>query len=311
MPPVIVALRRANSLDVPNHRSSHQVPTPRGGGIAILAGIAAAGLTAAAVGQSWSDQALACVAACTALALVGLADDVFSLAPVPRLLAQVVIGGVVGAFLGGFTGAALGAVVIPAAVNMVNFMDGINGLCAGHAAVWGTGALLASRTGGSETIGVLGALALGGGLGFLPWNAPRARLFLGDVGSDLFGALAGVAVVACFAQTVDETDSLTSATVVGLVCAPYFLFALDTSVAIVRRLSAREPVFVAHRSHVYQRLVNEGGLPHWVVSAFMAGASLLITLAVAWHPAAGLILAVVTGAAYLLSPRLRRVAVTA
>ncbi|HRY11828.1 MAG TPA: hypothetical protein P5544_17840, partial [Candidatus Nanopelagicales bacterium] len=76
-------------------------------------------------------------------------------------------------------------------------------------------------------------------------------------------------------------------------------------------LAAGEPVLRAHRSHVYQRLVNEGGLPHWVVSAAIAGTSLLVTVAVALGPVTGMAAALLAGVAYLLSPRLRQATVIA
>ena len=313
--PLIALLRHKGHHDVPNERSSHAIPTPRGGGIAVLVGAAVAcSVVAMTAAPPWSSATWAALGAAAALAALGFADDVRDLSPILRLLMQVAVGVLAGAALGGIRGALIGAVVIPTAVNMVNFMDGINGLCAGHAAVWGVGALLASRAGGGEVLLVLGAISLGGGLGFLPWNAPHARLFLGDVGSYLFGALAGVGLLAAVSTLGADTAPLSAgavATVLGLVGAPYLLFALDTSAALARRLAAGEPVLRAHRSHVYQRLVNEGGLPHWVVSAAIAGTSLLVTVAVALGPVTGMAAALLAGVAYLLSPRLRQATVIA
>jgi len=139
-------------------------------------------------------------------------------------------------------------------------------------------------------------------------------MFLGDVGSYLFGALAGVGLLAAVSALGADSAPLSPAavaTVLGLVGAPYLLFALDTSAALSRRLAAGEPVLRAHRSHVYQRLVNEGGLAHWVVSLAMAAASLIATLAVSWNLAAGLVVASAVGISYFASPWARRVAVAA
>ncbi len=309
--PLLAVLRRTGRYDVPNARSSHSAPTPRGGGLAVAAGAVVA--TAAATtwsAASWGAEGWVALGAVLVLAAVGFSDDLWGLRPMPRLLAQVAIGAGAGAFVGGgLTGAVVGAVVVPAAVNMVNFMDGINGLSGGHAAVWGVGALLAARAGGGDALALLGAISLGGGLGFLPWNTPRARLFLGDVGSYLFGALAGIGLVACL-PAVDGSPG-EGFKVVALVCAPYVLFALDTSAAIVRRLIAGEPVLRAHRSHVYQRLVNEGELPHWVVSAAMVGTSLVVTAAADLAPPVGVATALLAGSAYLATPRIRHVAVAA
>ncbi len=313
--PLVAFLRHKGHHDVPNERSSHAVPTPRGGGIAVIVGaVVASSMVAMGAAPPWTSATWAALCAAGALAALGFADDVRDLPPITRLLLQVAVGVLAGAALGGLTGAIIGAVVIPTAVNMVNFMDGINGLCAGHAAVWGVGALLASRTGGGDVLLVLGAISLGGGLGFLPWNAPHARLFLGDVGSYLFGALVGVGLLSAVSALGADSPSPSAGafiTTLALVGAPYLLFALDTSAALARRLAAGEPVLRAHRSHVYQRLVNEGGLPHWVVSLAMALASLLATLAVSWSLAAGLAVSGTVGIAYFASPWLRRVAVAA
>lgn len=301
-PLVIHTLVRSQRLDHPNERSSHSTPTPRGGGLAILAGVACAAAWALTT-SAWSTPVWVAVGGSVALAAVGLLDDVRGLPPAPRLVAQLVIGAGVGAQLGGLSGATLGAVVVPAAVNMVNFMDGINGICAGHAAAWGVAAWFAADlTGASPALATLAALSLGGALGFLPYNVPRARLFLGDVGSYLLGGFAGIGVL--IAVTAATTGSVALWPLVGLVCAPYLLFAADTGTVIIRRLRAGEPVFDAHRTHVYQRLVNEHHLPHWVVSLAMACVSLVACAAVAVHWAAGLLVSAAAVIGYLSAPRL-------
>ena len=308
-PPLISLLKWWGRYDVACDRSSHENPTPRGGGLAVVAGATSA-LTAATlfVDPGWDATVWVTLAGAGVLAAIGLTDDVRDLAPLPRLLAQVAIGVGCGSVIAGLPGAVAGAVVVPAAVNMVNFMDGINGLCAGNAAVWGIGALLASAAGGGPVLAVLGAISLGGGLGFLPFNVPRARVFLGDVGSYFFGGLAGLGVLACIPAMANPS---TGATVLALTCAPLLLFAIDTSVAMGRRVLAGEPLLSAHRTHAYQRLVNEGRTPHWVVSTSMVMTSLLVTLAAARNLLLGGVVGLVAATAYLASPRLRREAVDA
>lgn len=302
-PAVIALLRRTGRVDTPNARSSHTVPTPRGGGLGVAAGVVGAGVAAVLTGHPWTGGTLAAVATVAALSAVGLVDDLRGLDPAPRLLAQITAGALAGVALGGPAGAAVGAVVVPATVNMVNFMDGIDGICAGHAALWGVGASVAASLagrGGLEPLATLGALSLGGAVGFLPYNAPRARLFLGDVGSYLLGGLAGVGVlVGLLAVPRPEVDAWP---LVGLLCAPYLLFAVDTAVTIVRRGRAGEPVFEAHRSHVYQRLANERGVAHWMVSAAMVAAALVVMLACLVSWVLGVALAVAVAAAYLRAP---------
>lgn len=272
---LVPLLRRADRLDLPNHRSSHTVPTPRGGGLAIVAGVLVTAVVAAATGQAWPPAVTFVVGGAIALAAVGLVDDTRGLAPLPRLLAQVVVGALVGWMAGGVAGLVVGMLVVPAAVNMVNFMDGINGICAAHAAVGGAGAMLAGAASGNEALSVLGALTTGGALGFLPWNAPRAQVFLGDVGSYLLGGLAGLTVTLGLTSGPDAWRP----EVVGCLAAPYLLFSADTAATIVRRARRGEALLKAHREHVYQQLVHRHGLAHWVVSLTMAAVAACVTLA--------------------------------
>jgi UDP-N-acetylmuramyl pentapeptide phosphotransferase/UDP-N-acetylglucosamine-1-phosphate transferase len=294
-------LRRTGRLDHPNSRSSHAIPTPRGGGLALLIGVAVAALAALVIGPSWSSSAWVALGGAVILAVVGLTDDVLGIGPSPRLFAQVAIGAAIGLVLGGWVGGCLGAIFTPAAVNMVNFMDGINGLCAGHAVVWGIAAMLAFPQVG-QPLAVLGAMSLGGGLGFLPWNVPRARLFLGDVGSYLIGGLAGIGVLASSLWLLEGPEPATDWSLIGVVCGPYLLFAVDTVTTAVRRVGGGARLFEAHRTHVYQRLVNEGGMAHWAIALVMSVLSLLVTAAFLVSMVAGAIAAVAISLAYLSSP---------
>ena len=304
---LVPLLRRANRLDLPNHRSSHTVPTPRGGGSAIVAGLLVAAVVAVATGAAWPSDVVLLFLGPLALAAVGLLDDTRGLEPLPRLLAQVVVGALLGWLVGGAAGLVVGMLVVPAAVNMVNFMDGINGICAAHAAVGGAGALFAGAASGNEALSVIGALTTGGALGFLPWNAPRAKVFLGDVGSYLLGGLAGLTVTLGLTAGADGWRP----EVLGCLAAPYLLFAVDTAATLARRHRLGEPLLEAHRGHVYQRLVHERGLAHWAVSFSMAVAALVVTLVVreGWLP--GLLAAAVVVGGYLaLAPRPSRGVVT-
>ena len=272
---LVPTLRRASIVDVPNHRSSHDVPTPRGGGLAIIAGTLVAAVFYAVAGSVWPTEASLLLGGALVLGLVGLADDTLDLQAAPRLLAQVVVGAAAGAAVGGAPGLVLGALVVPAAVNMVNFMDGINGLCASHAAVGGLGAVFAGAALGNATLTILGAVTIGGALGFLPWNAPRATMFLGDVGSYFLGGLAGLSVTA----GLTTEAALWRPEVIGCLAAPYLLFAVDTAWTLARRHRLGEPLFEAHRDHIYQQLTHRRGLPHWLVSLAMALVALGVTLA--------------------------------
>ena len=139
----------------------------------------------------------------------------------------------------------------------------------------------------------IGAVTAGSAIGFLPWNAPVARLFLGDVGSYFFGAIVGVGIIVGARQTSSVT----------LLIAPLVIYLADTGVSLVQRALRGESLMAAHREHVYQRLVDEAHLSHLTVAAVSATLSLLITAAWIPHSAAlGTGLTLVFVIAYLASP---------
>jgi UDP-N-acetylmuramyl pentapeptide phosphotransferase/UDP-N-acetylglucosamine-1-phosphate transferase len=201
------------------------------------------------------------------VALVGWLDDKHGLSVRPRLAVHVVAGVAVAA-LGARAGWhwAVGLWWIlwtVSSINVVNFMDGIDGLIAGQTVIaMGSMALLAPATGVARpfAIAVAGATS-----GFLLWNWPPARIFLGDVGSGSLGfalALAGALVVA-------EGE-------VGFVRVflPLFPLFLDAAVTMYRRARRGERITTAHRSHLYQRLAN-GGWGHGRVSLLYAALATL------------------------------------
>lgn len=263
--PTYVVLHRLGVMDLPNHRSSHRRPTIRGGGVACWAGIVVVALIALAFGVSipaWS------LLAASLLAGLGFADDLHPLPAVGRLGAQVAVGASLGLVLGGAELAALGALAVPVAVNAVNFMDGINGITALTVAAWATVVLFAATTGVTATA-LLAALCLGSALGFLPWNAFRARMFLGDSGSYLFGALIAATVL----QSAADGGSP------WLVLAPMTVYLFDTGYTLLRRILRSEPLMVAHRDHIYQHLVATQNWSHLAVAAIVASLTLFIGLA--------------------------------
>lgn len=258
-PAVRALLTEHGVLDVPNHRSSHAHPVPRGGGIACFVGLLGGAAAASALRQPVPKGALL---GSSVLALVGLIDDRRSLPPEPRLAAQAVVGAAFGLRrpypLGGTV---LGFGVMPASVNVVNFMDGINGITCLTMAVFGAAALDSSRRHGQGALGTLGAMTAGAALGFLPSNAPRAKMFLGDIGSYLFGGLAGSGLLIASRGGWRVAAPLASALSV------YFA---DTAWTLARRALRGEDVTAAHREHVYQRLVAEHGWSHSRAALFAA-----------------------------------------
>lgn len=252
------ALHRVGVLDVPNHRSSHAVPTLRGGGLAVLAGIAVTAVLASIAGLSPPVVALA---ACAVLAGLGLFADTTDVGPVTRLLGQALIGAGAGSLLGDWATALVGAIVVPVLVNVVNFMDGINGITGLTMSAWAVVALL---TGQVEGTLVLAALTLGGAVGFLPFNVPSARMFLGDVGSYLFGGLVATALLVEHAGGGRPLVLLAALT-------PYLV---DVGLTLARRAARGARLTEAHREHLYQRLSRRPPWTHLRVASLVAALAL-------------------------------------
>jgi UDP-N-acetylmuramyl pentapeptide phosphotransferase/UDP-N-acetylglucosamine-1-phosphate transferase len=272
----VIALARRSSLaarlaDTPNARSLHSTPTPRVGGIGVMAGTLVVIFT---VGS----PDLRMVAACAfGLALLSLADDVRALPAPLRLLGHVAAALVV--VLGPLDGnslaiAALLVISIAWMTNLYNFMDGADGLAGGMAAV-GFGTLaLAADAGGAADLALASGVIAAAGLAFLAFNSPPARVFLGDAGSIPLGFLAGaLGVLGVVRGTWPAWFPL-------LVFSP---FIVDATVTLLRRLASGERVWVAHRTHYYQRLVTGGwshrrlALAAWALM-LAAGASALVAL---------------------------------
>lgn len=240
------------ALDIPNHRSSHVEPVPRGGGLACLSGIAC-GVIAAGPQSQVTGRVIAGIGA---LAAVGLVDDrTGHVSAKTRLVVQCFSGALLSP--SGSGRLPISALATPGVVNVVNFMDGVNGITASTAAVWGISTLLNGRASGDHALQTFGAVTAGAGLGFLPWNAPTACLFLGDVGSYLFGGLMAAAI----SQALDRPS------LAWRVAAPLLPYGVDAAATLARRVGQGRDVSEAHRQHAYQRLVDEHGMTHVQVAA--------------------------------------------
>lgn len=258
-PFAIFILRRRAILDLPGERSSHTIPTPRGGGVAVMAGVLAGSLVALGAPLS-----LATFGTALAATVVGFGEDLRGIPPLVRLVLQAVcsvpvvlvaaeVSAVpVGVFL------LVGMVFLVGAVNAVNFMDGVNGITAamgiggGVAYCW-----LFSGVGQPELAAVAIALIFAC-LAFLPFNLVRARVFLGDCGSYGIGAILGSLAIAAWGLGLPVEAAL----------APFVVYIADTTSTMVRRWRAGEVWYEPHRSHVYQRLTDYG-MPHLAVAGLM------------------------------------------
>ncbi|MBI5724147.1 MAG: glycosyltransferase family 4 protein [Planctomycetes bacterium] len=263
--PLRAAAARLNLLDRPGPRSSHSQPTPRIGGVGLLAGVA---ISMAVVFQPAGPILTACGIA-AAVAVVGLLDDLFNLPWQIRMLfhiaaaaAAVLLLGLIPNDLGlpfvklalpTWLGAGLAVFFIVGFVNAFNFMDGINGL-AGMQGLLGAsaiGGLLLAAAGGNFGPGAIVCAAVAGGCaGFLPHNFPRAKTFLGDAGSTSLGFV--LALLCVYAAC--RTNLPWACTIL-----PLGAFIYDALFTMARRLVLRQPVYHAHRDHLYQLLIRSGG----------------------------------------------------
>ncbi len=256
-------------LDVPNSRSSHDIPTPRLGGLAVIAGVwAAAPLT----GGSFLFLVTATLAG-----IVGLLDDFVDLKFWMKAAGQATAAFVL-LFLapppiceaaGPFWPITLlfGVVWIVAVVNAYNFMDGIDGIAGGTAIL--NALFLAALVGASAGLEVgLAALAAAVG-GFMLWNVSPARIFLGDSGSHFVGFFLGA--VALYTEPVERVGGALGPYLAFAVAAAVFApFLFDTAFTLVRRAKARKNVFAAHREHIYQRITPDPAKHRQVSNVYFA-----------------------------------------
>lgn len=261
---VIPVLSRFGVLDHPSARSSHDQPVVRGGGIGVVVGWAVSfslgALVLSLIGEVGDPAVRSVIVACWCLvavfASIGLADDLNSLPASVRLGLQVIAAAgfaavVVWATPIGWAGGS--AIVLSAVlvVNGVNFMDGLNTLITSWAVLCGTWFAAAAVLHGSLLVGAMAAALAAAALGFLPLNVTPASVFLGDSGSYAVGAGAVALLWAHWAAG----GSITVA------AAPFVIPIFDVLTTLVRRMFARENIFEAHRSHIYQRL-QQTGLTH-------------------------------------------------
>lgn len=257
---VLRPLLQRYALARPNARSSHKIPTPQGGGLAvIIATIAAVAWSVLFSGLATSSGGLfPLLAAIVLLAIVGAYDDLQTIPVLPRLLMQAAAVGIVLAALPTefhlFPALPVWAertLLLIAGlwfVNLVNFMDGLDWMTVAEV-VPVMGALVLFGLSGHLSMGpTMVALALGGAMiGFAPFNKPVAKLFLGDVGSLPIGLLVGW----CLLQLADDGHLLAA-----LLLPLYYL--ADATLTLLRRLTKGEAIWVAHRSHFYQQATDNG-----------------------------------------------------
>lgn len=259
---VLTALLRKYALarslmDVPNARSSHSIPTPRGGGVAIVIAFLVAVSILAWVGHLSAAFLIAIIGSGGLVAVVGFMDDHGHIAARWRLLGHFVAAGWALFWLGGLApltimgwsfnpgpiGQVLAAFYLVWMLNLYNFMDGIDGIagveavtvCLGMSVIYA----LSGHTGLSWESLLLAAAAAG----FLCWNFPPAKIFMGDAGSGFLGIVLGLLSI----QGSWASPQLFWCWLILL-----GVFIVDATLTLIRRLLRGEKVYEAHRSHAYQ-----------------------------------------------------------
>ena len=270
------APRRA--LDVPNERSSHTRPVPRGGGLVIVGGFLIGLAFWLGMGNSLSPRALGWLLGALLVATVSFVDDLHPLPATPRLAVHgigailLTIVGVQERELPLLLALPLAFIWIALVTNVYNFMDGIDGLAASQAVIAGLALLAAGAIVGNPLIGIAAGLIAAASAGFLVHNLPPARLFMGDVGSTFLGfSFAALALLGNLGVGGGRLPIE-----FGIVILAPFLF--DSIVTLARRIARGERWYAAHRSHYYQRLVVRGA-SHAQVTALYAGLALIAAVA--------------------------------
>jgi glycosyltransferase WbpL len=273
-------------MDIPNARSSHTRATPRGGGLSIVVACAVALVVFAALGTVQLRLAVALLGGGALVAGIGFLDDRRHMPATLRLGVHLVaavwavgwLGGLpalrVGAdvYSSGVWGYILGVLGIIWTLNLFNFMDGIDGIAASEAVFIAAGVICVTARSISTGVCAVAAVFGAASAGFLFWNWPPAKIFMGDVGSGFSGYL--IAVLAMAATRDDPVAAW-----VWLILGGAFF--VDATVTLARRLIRREPLHQAHRSHAYQWLARRWG-GHRPVTLAVIAVNVLWLLPAAW-----------------------------
>ena len=274
------ALERA-MLDHPNPRSLHTAPTPRGGGLGVVATVLAYVVYAVITKRIDSGLGVALLGGGGVIAAIGTADDIWSLSPETRLAVHFAaaawalwwVGGLPSIDMGvvraevGLAGALFGVILLVWMTNLYNFMDGIDGLATVEAISIAFSAGILLLTVAATSLAGLAFVIAGAALGFLYWNWQPARIFMGDGCSGFLGFIFGVLAIA-------SENSGAVPLLAWFILANVFV--MDASITIVRRLRGGK-WRQAHRTHAYQRAVLSG-LSHAEVASTIAAINVVLAL---------------------------------
>ena len=270
--PIRALAIRLGAMDAPNlARKMQAEPVPYLGGVAIALGITITTLAAVYVGGNKSgenagqlkDLALTVLLPALLLGAMGLIDDLRSLSPWPRLIAQSVVGTVVALVIvnSGTTGTPFGSSTFNTVVtifwivgicNSINFFDNLDGAAAGAVAIAALGVFVIAFDRGQELVSALSVVTAGATIGFLMWNKSPAKIYMGDAGALFLGIIISVATIRLNPGIEPTWKSLTIPVI--LLAVPL----LDTCVAVFSRISRRVSPLTGGKDHLSHRLVRAG-----------------------------------------------------
>lgn len=276
------ALKRG-VMDVPNQRSSHQDPTPRGGGMAIVASFLIIFLLVGLSQSSSSNLNWGLIINGLAISILGFLDDLYTLRRTPRIIAWIIITAVsiifgielntitlpiLGIIQFGFLSPLVTFLWLIGVTNLFNFMDGIDGL-AGFEALIASGFLAGiAFYAGNTLVFSASVIIFGAVLGFLPHNFPKAKIFMGDGGSNFLGYLfAALAVIG------SQGDQSQIPFIIPVILLSMFLW--DGGTTLIKRLPKGKDWLEPHRDHYYQRLIKLG-YTHKKVTLFYCALNLIL-----------------------------------
>ena len=285
-----LAVARQRLLDRPGARSSHSVPTPTGGGFpAVLAFLVVSSIAVEMHAVPGGTRFWVSVGCASVLSVLGIVDDAVDLPAVVRFFVQTLVAFAIVHWLGhpgpqagslALLAAAISVIAVVGSINAFNFMDGIDAL------VGGSGIVIASFL-AVFTQDPLWFLLAASYAGFLVFNVPPARIFMGDAGSTTLGGLIAVALLSG-RDHLDPRHVLLFGPLIG-----------DSAYTVVRRLLRGEHVWRAHHSHIYQRLIRVGH-SHARVSACYVVATLAMGLLVTFGGIASAVVGAVACAATIV-----------
>ncbi len=273
-----LVMMRAGIADVPNERSSHVLPTPKGGGIAVAAsfflGVVALYLVSD-VARLPEARFIGFIAVTFAIVVFALIDDLKALRARTKLVAQLVAAVLFALLVARISLPATGVVTLGIFsyvitmiwiiffINAYNFMDGINGIAGGAALIAAAGLAVTAMAADAAFVYLACISLFGAVLGFFFFNFPRARIFLGDSGSQFLGfVFAGLAVIGSAAE-----PAKVSIFVVPMI---FYPFLYDVTATLLFRAAGGKNIFKAHREHHYQLLVRLGAAHVAVSSLYFA-----------------------------------------